>query len=582
MNPILNKIKGWWLAATPTQRLTTLGGGALSLVLLAAIASYAGRPKYTLLFGGLSPAEQAGVVSEVQAMNVPVRYDTAGKVEVPDDKAADVTMRLATAGKLPKSGHAGIDELGAMNLYTTPAVERERLKVIAENRLAESIQTSPGIKRAQVHLTLGDPSPFGDQQRPATASVNIIEGGNGMVGSDQAQGIAMLVANAVDGLALKNVVVLNERMEPIFNGSDSVGGENQATKKIDLEDQVGKTEARKLQAALDTMFGPGSTLVTARAEVDLDEEDSTINTRKVRDGAEVEVAKEKAPMGGDGAPAVPAGMAANTGTPGAPTASGTATGGKGNYENVVKRIEPGYTDTVNRRKKALGGLKRLLINVGANTAKFKDDTEKADFVRTVDTFVQNEFKNQTDTASFRAFVTPAKFNDDVQQIATKAQEEATAAAKRQQIISLLPVAALLVVGFFVVKSLGKFGKVSAMGMTPALAGAGGMSLPGGYNAMGGAGTSGLPAGAERGGVAGSPLEAALSGHFDGGNPLGLPEGARRGEDGGIEFESDDERIRITKIKERTSIPLEQIRQMSVERPEAVAMLVKSWLMDEKR
>ena len=82
--------------------------------------------------------------------------------------------------------------------------------------------------------------------------------------------------------------------------------------------------------------------------------------------------------------------------------------------------------------------------------------------------------------------------------------------------------------------------------------------------------------------AGSPLEQALAGQFEDGGALGLPAGARNGEDGGIEFESDDERIRITKIKERTSIPLEQIRQMSLERPEAVAMLVKTWLMEEKR
>lgn len=568
MNPIFARIKGWWLAATPTQRLTTLGGGALALILVAAIASYAGKPKYTMLFGGLTPADQAGVVTEMQTLGVPVQYDTAGNVEVPQDRAAEARMRLATAGKLPKSSQPGLGDLDKINLYSTPAVERERLKSILEGELARSIQTVPGIRTARVHLTLGDPSPFGDQQRPATASVNVTQGGSGMLSPDQSQGIAMLVANAVDGLALKNVVVLNERMEPIFNGAESVGGENQATKKIALEEQVSKSEGRKIQAALDTMFGPGATLVTVRAELDLDEEDTTVNSRKVKDGAEVEIAKEKAPMSGEGAPQTPSGFASNGGSPGAPTAAAAATGG-GTYTNEVKRLEPGYVDTVNRRKKALGGVKRMLVNVGANTAKFEDEAEGAAFVRSVETFVRNEFKNQSDAASFQALVTPVKFDTSAQEIATRAQEEATGSAKRQQIISLLPVGALLIVGFFVVRSLGKFGKIPAGGLTPALAGAGAMALPG-------ASVAGTVTGS------GSPLEAALSGHFEGGGLLGLPEGARRNDEGGIEFESDDERIRITKIKERTSIPLEQIRQMSMERPEAVAMLVKSWLMDEKR
>lgn len=571
MNPLLTKIKGWWTAATPGQRLTTLGGSALTIVVVLAIASYAAKPKFTMLFGGLTAVDQAAVVTEVQGLGIPVKYDTAGTVEVPEGKAAEVRMRLATTGKLPKSSHPGNGDLGAMNLYTTPAVERERLKTILEGELASSIETVPGIQQARVHLTLGDPSPFGDRQRASTASINVVQSGSGMLTSDQARGIAMLVGNGVDGLELKNVVVLNERMEPIFNGADSVGTEHLAEKKLDLERQVGKGEERKLQSALDTMFGPGSTLVTVRAEVDLDEEDVTTSSRNVKEGAAVESSKEKAPMSDGGTPRVPAGTAANGLGSGTPTAPTPAIGGT--YTNEVKRMEPGFTDTVTKRKKATGGLRRMLINVAANTAKFKDEAESATFVASVDTFVRNEFKNQTDTASFQALVTPVKFDTSAQEIAVQAQEEAGGAAKRQQLVSLLPVAALLVVGFFVVRTLGKFGKSM---VTPAFAGAG--ALQGGAVALGGApgprhsgGASALPA---------SPLEAALSGHFNETGMLGLP-GAKV-DDGGIEFESDDERIRITKIKERTSIPLEQIRQMSVERPEAIAMLVKSWLMDEKR
>ena len=575
MNPILNKIKGWWLAATPNQRLTTLGGGALTLVLVAAIASYAGKPKFTLMYGGLSPAEQAAVVTEIQAMGIPVQYDTAGSVEVPEGKSATVQMRLAQADKLPKQNHTVVDSKGG--LFQTPAEERQKLKALQESQLAAAIQTIPGVRTAQVNITLGDLSPFGDQQRPPTASVKVGQGGSGMLNAEQAQGIAMLVANSVDGLQLKNVVVLDDRAVPIFNGAESAGTENRPTKKIELEDQVARAEGRKLQAALDTMFGPGATLVTVRAELDLDDEESTVNTRKVLDGVEVEKSSENAPMSGGGTPAFPSGMAANT-TPGAPTAPPTP-GSGGRYTNEVKRIEPGFKESVVKKTKATGGIKRMLINVGADTGRFDDPAKADEFVQSVEAYVRNEFKNQSDTASFQAFVVPAKFNRDAQEIMAKSQEESASAAKRQQIISLLPVGALMLVGFFVVKSLGKFGKANfGGGMTPAMAGA----LPGsGTYAFSGAPGSGRAPGLPVGRGA-SPLETALAGHFEGGSPLGLPGVGGNLDVGGIEFESDDERIRITKIKERTSIPLEQIRQMSIERPEAVAMLVKSWLMDEKR
>ena len=39
---------------------------------------------------------------------------------------------------------------------------------------------------------------------------------------------------------------------------------------------------------------------------------------------------------------------------------------------------------------------------------------------------------------------------------------------------------------------------------------------------------------------------------------------------------------IRPIKDRLNIPLEQIKKMAEEKPEIVAMLVKSWLLEEGR
>jgi flagellar biosynthesis/type III secretory pathway M-ring protein FliF/YscJ len=39
---------------------------------------------------------------------------------------------------------------------------------------------------------------------------------------------------------------------------------------------------------------------------------------------------------------------------------------------------------------------------------------------------------------------------------------------------------------------------------------------------------------------------------------------------------------IESIAERVDVPLEQIKKMSQERPDVVAMLLKSWLLEERR
>ena len=39
---------------------------------------------------------------------------------------------------------------------------------------------------------------------------------------------------------------------------------------------------------------------------------------------------------------------------------------------------------------------------------------------------------------------------------------------------------------------------------------------------------------------------------------------------------------VGEIQSRLNVPLEQIKKMSNERPEVVAMLIKSWLLEDRR
>jgi flagellar biosynthesis/type III secretory pathway M-ring protein FliF/YscJ len=48
-----------------------------------------------------------------------------------------------------------------------------------------------------------------------------------------------------------------------------------------------------------------------------------------------------------------------------------------------------------------------------------------------------------------------------------------------------------------------------------------------------------------------------------------------------EFVGASETIRIAKIPDHINIPLEQIKNLAIERPDTVAMLLKSWFLAEK-
>ena len=140
MGGFIEKIKNWWLESNPTQRYTTIGGVVLTLILLFGVYSVASRPKFDMLYGNLTQADQAAIVTDIQARGIPVKYEVPGQIEVPSDKVAELRMALVAKGIVPKGAHMGLEGLGDMNLGTTPTVERERIRTMNE---AEIVRPGP-------------------------------------------------------------------------------------------------------------------------------------------------------------------------------------------------------------------------------------------------------------------------------------------------------------------------------------------------------------------------------------------------------------------------------------------------------
>lgn len=562
----IDRLKNWWTESSPTQRYTTLGGLMLFVLLLGGVFSFASRPKYGMLYGGLSEVDKAAMVTELQQQGINVKYDMSGLVEVPSDKVAELRMSLTAAGKVPKSAHMGYENLADMSLSDTPAKERERLKAIAEGELARSVETNPGVRSARVHITLGDPSPFGDQQRPPSASVNLVTTGTGSITRDQARGIAMLVSHSVDGMDMKNVVVLDEKSMPLFSGSDSSSSDALASSKIELEQSVARKEEQRIQNNLDAIFGPGKTRVSVRATVNLDQNEVRKTENIVKKGVALKSMEEK--MGAGKKPAGgAAGSAANIGAPGS-----LDNGEKdGAYSSKVEQLQPNTTQIETHSNKAVGSIQSMVINVAANTSGFPEGQEdKADeFVAQVKQFVDSE--KRTGDTILETKVTPVKFDETVKTAVEKSVAQAESGAKMQQMMALLPIAALLVIGIMVVKQLGKMKPLAqstsivlADGQTinvPLVNG----QIPANY-AMIGQQPGLIPAEQHA-----QDLQNNLARYTE--------EELAQLAEGGIIYRDNGGVMEVEKIAEKKSVHLAAIKQMAKDRPEPTAMLIKTWLAE---
>lgn len=524
-------LRSWWETADRTQRAVTLFGGAFLVLLLGGTFYFASRPHYELLAGGMTPAEQAAAVAELQQMGVPVQTEMNGAVLVPSNRLAEARQRLAASGKLPATSHLGIDSLDKISAISSPRLEKERLKAVLEGRIATAIEKLDGVAGAQVNLTVGNDTAFVSEREPATANVTLIERAGGGVGFDQAKSIARLVANSVPGLDTKNVSIINQSGQALWDGTEQSGSGGMIARKLEAEITESRRREREIQSMLDAAFGPGNTVAKVTLELDFDKSSVVKNEALTSENPVVEETNKET-MTRSGGESVGAAAGADAGT--APVAA-SSSGGQG-YKIDQKSKSYGLGQMETRTEKSAGNLLSMAITVLADQEKIPDT---APIQNVVDGYLGSRKGVTGFTATVQAI---EKFDRSSQAAAQKSAQEAASSARMQQIFSLLPILALVAMGFVVIKAMAKTAKSGNVLVA---------ALPsGGTVAVGRSGE-----GASRAIV---PSDSTLR-----------------------YAPAHEEPIDIESISTKVSRPLESIKRMSDEKPEVVAMLIKGWLLEER-
>lgn len=535
-------------------------GGVVLVVLLMGAVMLSGRPSMSLLFAGLSPADQGMVVEELNKLGISAEYDANGNVQVPANKVNEARARLAVAQKLPSSGNLGYGALDAMNPMISPEVEREKIKAAIEGELANSIQSIAGVASARVHLTTPDSSPFARDSKPATASIIITERAGGRLSADQAEAIARLVQFGVSGLKPENITLVNEKGQTLYDGAQVNGSSGSADRKVTAEIEEARRREQDLQRKLDAAFGAGNTIVSIPL--------LTLNFDKVsetsvqRGPSSKPVTREEVTermndaMNGNGMGE--AGAPSNIGAP-----AGDAPGQEKEYEGTQRREEFEINETTRSIQRSAGTLEAMTINVMVNAGAI-------DNVAPVQQYVQSylgPLAQQPDR--FAASVTSVEFDGTQAQAAQQATAAAAAQSRNEQIMSLLPIVALIVIGFLLLRAIGKSSPkvgaapVSRESVEVALPGGGMMTLPA-------AAFQALPEGA-----------ATLSENEKGEQVIAI-EGGELANALHALAQSNAAQVPIEDIPDKVNIPLEQIKKMAIAKPEAVANLIKTWVLEERR
>ena len=230
----------------------------LGLLMLGAmgLALWGLSPEYAPLYPSLQEKESGAVMAALEQAGYPYKLAPNGALLVERSKVYEARYKLAAQG-LPKSG---AEEAAAPPKFgASTAQEQAYQQKLKELELARTINGIGGVSGARVHLALPHQTIFGKETSSPTASVALDASS---VSRSQAAAIAHLVANAVPGLAVGDVSVVDDKGRLLTqDGQESGDTPEQRAYAKDIRADL---QAR-VERLLEPLLGRGG----AKAEIDV-------------------------------------------------------------------------------------------------------------------------------------------------------------------------------------------------------------------------------------------------------------------------------------------------------------------------
>ena len=273
LDTMRNQLNDYLQTLDKNRKIQMIVISVLILTVLTVGILYVTRVEYVVLYNNLSPREAGEVMRVLQDNNLDAKFgDASGIVKVAKQDEMRAQVIVATEG-LPTARFT-FDNAFAGNTFMMTSEERaQRFIVAQQNFLASTIEEINGIRKAVVNLAVHDTSAFvfQDEIRETKASVFLYFEMGATLEEKSINGIAILVANAVQGLKPENVTIHGSDGRVLNNnrGDSSAYTQND---QMNLQKTVEAELDETLTEFLSTVFGFGNVVVMSNVRLDFDSE----------------------------------------------------------------------------------------------------------------------------------------------------------------------------------------------------------------------------------------------------------------------------------------------------------------------
>lgn len=270
LSNLFRQLKELFLGLDGPRRWTVGLAGAAILAGIVVSVVWGQRDEYRILYGRMDPAEAAKVVSALEEQRIPFRLEAEGTaVHVPADRVHRVRLQLAAKG-LPKSDGTGFEIFDKPTFGLSDFIQRANYLRAIQGELARTISQIEGVASARVMVVIPESRLVIDAQRKATASVFVSLRYSGALANQGINAIRFLVSNAIEGLNPKDVTVVdnhgNVLFDPVEEGSKGGG----STSFLQQRKEIERYLTEKLRSMLESVLGPGQAVVRVAAELEQD------------------------------------------------------------------------------------------------------------------------------------------------------------------------------------------------------------------------------------------------------------------------------------------------------------------------
>jgi flagellar M-ring protein FliF len=318
--------------------------------------SWVTTPTYAPLFSNLAATDASAIVDQLNTQGVSYQLaDGGATVMVPNSQVYNLRLSMS-AKNLPSQSNTGYALLDQQGITTSQFQQQVTYQRAVEGELAKTLEAIHGVNVAVVHLAMPKDTVFTDDQGKPTASVLLDLAPGTKLAGEQIQAVTNLVSSSIQGMSPTDVTVADSSGEVLSaagTGLTAAAGDTRTQMESDVESRL----QAKAQAILDSIVGPNHAKASIRADLNLDQSNST-STQYAYPSNTPPVSSSTTDEKYNGTGSAVGGVLGST-------SNGTAgtTGGNSTYDKSSSTSDNSVDKTTTTTQATPGSIKRLTVSV---------------------------------------------------------------------------------------------------------------------------------------------------------------------------------------------------------------------------